>query len=247
MTTQTVEPRTTETPSPRSATSGTQTRRIARLAGASYVSMFVLAIVANLVVLESLVVEGNSLATTENIADSPGLLRAGILVFLLVVLLDITLAWALQAVFRTVNADVSVVMGWFRLGYSVMLGVALVFLVQALTLATASTESVEARAAQTMRAIDAFQTTWQLGLCLFGVHLMLLGALVARSGFAPRALGWILAFAGLAYAVDAVAHVLLPDYSMVSGLFLVLVAVPSMAGEGWLGILLLTTRRLPVE
>jgi hypothetical protein len=31
----------------------------------------------------------------------------------------------------------------------------------------------------------------------------------------------------------------------VSGLFLVLVAVPSMVGEGWLGVWLLTTRRIP--
>lgn len=234
-------------PVPQAALASTPNiRRVARIAGASYLSLFVLAIVANFVVLEGLVVEGDPLVTTANIADSPGLMRAGILAFLLIVLLDITLAWALQVVFRSVNRYLSIVMAWFRVAYAVMLGVAVVFLVRALfsATATAAPSSVDAPAAQTMQAIDAFQTTWMLGLCLFGVHLVLLGVLVAMSGFAPRVLGCILAFAGVAYVADTVAHLALPDYSAVSGLFLVLVAVPSMVAEGWLGIWLLTTRRL---
>jgi hypothetical protein len=244
VTAQTVDPRTTQPPTLTSEAPAPQLRRVARIAGASYLFMFVLAIAANFVVLQGLVVEGDPLATTANIADSPGLMRAGILAFLLIVLLDITLAWALKVVFRSVNRDMSIVMAWFRLAYGVMLGVALVFLVQAVALATTVAPDVETQAAQTMQAIDAFQTTWTLGLSLFGVHLVLLGVLVARSRFAPRLLGYVLAFAGLAYVADTVARLALADYSTVSGPFLALVAVPSMVGEGWLGIWLLTTRRL---
>lgn len=246
MTTQIAETRTTRQPTPASEASGPHLHRIARIAGASYLLMFVLAIVANFLVLQGLVVEGDPTATTANIAGSPDLMRTGILAFLLIVLLDVTLAWALQVVFRSVNRELSIVMAWFRLAYSVVLGIALAFMVQALALATTAASSVDARAAQTMGAIDAFQTTWQLGLCLFGVHLVLLGVLVARARFAPRALGYILAIAGGAYIADTVAHLALSDYSTVSAVFLVLVAVPSMVGEGWLGIWLLTTRRLPV-
>ena len=247
MTTHTIDTRTTQQqqqPASSPDPSAAQLRRIARTAGAAYLSMFVLAIIANFVVLEGLVVEGDQLATTANIADSPSLMRAGILAFLLIVVLDITLAWALQVLFRSVNRDLSIVMAWFRLGYSVMLGVAVAFLVQALSMAT-TPPSGNAQAVQTLQAIDAFQTTWMLGLGLFGIHLVLLGILVAKSRFAPRLLGYILAFAGLAYAADTIAHLALPDYSTVSGIFLVLVAVPSMVAEGWLGIWLLTTRRLP--
>ena len=63
--------------------------------------MFVLAIIAKFVVLERLVVEGDPLATTANFTDSPALMRAGILAFLLIVVLDIPLAWSLQVLFRT--------------------------------------------------------------------------------------------------------------------------------------------------
>jgi Domain of unknown function (DUF4386) len=247
VTTQTTQPATTARRTQAVETSAARPRRIARIAGASYLLMFALAILANVLVLDGLVAAGDPAATTANIASSPGLLRTGILAFLLIVLLDITLAWALQVVFRSVDRELSLVMAWFRLGYSVMLAVALVFLVQALTVATATVASADTAAEQTMHAIDAFKTTWLLGLCLFGVHLVLLGALVARSRFAPRVLGYILAFAGLAYVADTVAQLAVPGYSAVSGLFLALVAVPSMLGEGWLGIWLLTTRRLPAR
>ena len=248
MTTHPVDTRTTQQQHPASSPdpSAAQLRRIARTAGVAYLSMFALAIIANVVVLEGLVVEGDPPATTAHIADSPGLMRAGILAFLLIVVLDLTLAWALQVLFRSVNRDLSVLMAWFRLAYSVMLGVGVAFLVQALSLATSAPSSVDAQALETLQAIDTFQTTWMLGLCLFGVHLVLLGVLVATSRFAPRVVGYILAFAGLAYAADTIAHLAVSDYSTVSGIFLVLVAVPSMVAEGWLGIWLLTTRRLPV-
>ena len=125
-----------------------------------------------------------------------------------------------------------------------ILGVAHVLLVHALTLVTTTAAGpADTPAAQTMHAIDAFQTTWLLGLSLFGGHLVLLGALVARSRFAPRALGYVLAFAGVACVADTIAQVALADSSAASGVFLVLVAVPSMIGEGWLGLWLLTTRR----
>jgi len=56
---------------------------------------------------------------------------------------------------------------------------------------------------------------------------------------APRALGWLLAVAGVAYVVDTVAHLVLADDAAVANVFLVLVAVPSVLGEGWLGLWLL--------
>ncbi len=220
-------------------------RRIARIAGASYLLMFALAILANFLVLEGLVVEGDPASTTANIAESPGLMSIGIAAFVVIVLLDVTLSWALYRIFRPVDRRMAAVMGWFRLGYSVILGVSLVFLVQALNLATAAATSGSSQADETMQAVEAFQTTWLLGLVLFGVHLMLLGVLVARSRVVPRALGYVLGFAGVAYVADTVAHLALADYSSVAGVMLMVVALPSMFGEGWLGFWLLLTRRLP--
>ncbi len=92
MTSHTASPGVTTHPTPPSNQPGRRIRRTARIAGVSYVLMFALAILANFLVLEGLVVQDDPLATTANIADSPALLRTGILAFLFIVLLDIVLA-----------------------------------------------------------------------------------------------------------------------------------------------------------
>ncbi len=98
--------------------------------------------------------------------------------------------------------------------------------------------------AQVMLALVSFDAAWLVGLAVFGVHLVLLGVLLMRSHLAPRVLGVLLIVAGVAYVTDTVAHAVLPDYAAVATPLLVAVAVPSMIGEGWLGLWLLLTRRL---
>ena len=57
------------------------------------------------------------------------------------------------------------------------------------------------------------------------------------------AANWLLIAAGVAYVVDTAAHGLLSDYESYASLFLAIVAIPSMVGEGWLALWLLRTRR----
>jgi hypothetical protein len=218
----------------------------ARIAGIGYLLIFGLAIFANFMVREGLIVTGDPAATAANITGSPGLFRAGFAAFLVVFLLDIVLAWALHVVFRSVNPDLSLLAAWSRLVYTAFLGVALVFHLQALRLledAHLAALGAEQAQAQALLALESFNDTWLVGLAAFGIHLVLLGVLVIRSGWAPRLLGVLLAIAGLAYVTDTLAQTLLPDYQAVAPVLLAIVAVPSMVGEGWLGLWLLLTRR----
>lgn len=228
--------------------SGVTPRLAARLAGIGYVLIFGLAIFANFLVREGLVVTGDPATTAANIAGSIGLFRAGFVAFLAIVLLDILISWALHVVFRGVNADLSLLTAWSRLVYTAFLGVALVFYLQAMRLLGGAeylevlgTGGVEVQA---MLAMESFNDTWLIGLTAFGIHLVLLGVLVVRSRLAPTVLGVLLVAAGVAYVADTVAATALPEYQAVAPLFLILVAVPSMVGEGWLGLWLLFTRRL---
>jgi hypothetical protein len=93
-------------------------------------------------------------------------------------------------------------------------------------------------------ALDTFNSTWLIGLAAFGVHLVLLVTLVMRSGWATRALEYVLIVAGLAYITDTVAHSLLSNYADYETLFLAIVAVPSIIAEGWFGLWLLFYRKL---
>ena len=224
-------------------------KRAARIAGVSYLVMFVLAIFANFVVREGLVEPGNPAATVSNITESIGLFRLGLLSFVVIFLLDVVIAWALHIVFRDVNRDVSLATAWFRLVYTVLLGVALVSMFQVLQILGSSGFLGALGADQvnslTMTELASFESTWLIGLVAFGIHLVLLGWLIVRSGLASKVLGYVLIVAGIAYVLDTAAHGLLSDYESVASVFLVAVAVPSMVGEGWLGLWLLLTKRLP--
>lgn len=222
---------------------GFSRRGAALIAGIGYVLLFLLAIFANFYVVEGLVVAGDANATVANLTESLGLFRWGMVAFLAVFVLDIVIAWALHVVFRTVDHDVSLIAAWSRLVYTVFLGVALVFFFEVLQLLGGASylETVGSGqlAAQVMIALESFNATWLVGLVAFGLHLALLGTLLIRSRMVSRALGILLIIAGASYVVDTVAHAVLPSYENFSGLFLALVAIPSMIGEGWLGLWLL--------
>jgi hypothetical protein len=236
-------------PPRRIAPSGpTSPRRAALIAGIGYVLLFVLALFANFFVREVLVVSGNAAATASNILESEGLFRLGLVSFLAIFIIDVVVAWALYIVFRDADRDLSLLTAWFRIVYTVLLGVAIIFFFQALQLlsgaaflAPVGTGFLEAQA---LVAVDTFNTAWLIGLAGFGIHVIALGYLVLKSGYASRALGYLLMVAGGAYVIDTVAHTLLGNYSEYESLFLVIVAVPAVIAEGWFGLwLLLRARR----
>ena len=229
--------------SPRSNSSDFAPRRAAVVAGIGYVALFALGIFANFFVREGLIVAGDAAATARNIVASEGLFRGGLVSFLVVFLLDVVVAWALYVVFRAIDRDLSLLAAWFRVVYTVFMGVAIIFFFQALQylggadfLSVFSADQLNASA---LVALDSFNSTWLVGLTAFGIHLIVLGYLIVRSGVAPKALGLVLIVAGFAYVVDTAAHSILSNYSDYETLFVSMVAVPAVIAEGWFGIWLL--------
>ncbi len=222
-------------------------RRAARIAGVSYLAMVVLAIFANFVVREGLVERGDPAGTVASITGSIGLFRLGLVAFLVIFVLDVVIAWALHVVFRDVNRDLSLATAWFRLVYTALLGVALVSMFQVLQLLGGDLLgflTYEQVSAHTMIELAAFESTWLIGLVAFGIHLAMLGVLVVRSGLVAKALGYFLIAGGVAYVLDTLAHVMLADYEAVASVFLGVVGLTSLFGEGWLGFWLLLTKEL---
>ena len=219
------------------------TRRAALIAGASYVALFFLAIFANFFVLTGLVDPDSAAETGSNIAESEGLFRAGIVGFLIIFALDVVIAWALYIVFRQQRRDLSLVTAWFRLVYTVSLGVAVIFLFLALQVVTsadyAAVFSPEQADEQAALLLDGFTSAWLIGLLCFGIHVMLLGYLVLSTRVAPRALGVILMIAGAAYVVDTLANAVLSNYDSYADVFLVIVALPAVVAELWFAVWLL--------
>ncbi len=218
-------------------------RRAALIAGVGYLVIFVLAIFANFVVIGGLIESGDPAATAENIVQSEGLFRAGLVAFTVVFVVDVVIAWALYVLFRSLSRDLSLVTAWFRLIYTVFLGVALIFFFVALQLLSGADYlsvygpgQVDAHA---LLALDAFDYAWLVGLACFGFHLILLGYLVLASGWTTRVLGYALMVAGAAYIVDTLARAIIGEYADFENLFLAVVAVPSVVGELWFVVWLL--------
>lgn len=201
-------------------------RTSALIAGASYVGIFICAVLANFVALTPLL-DGDPSTTLSRLAGSATSLRWGTLAFLTITLVDVVAAWALFTLFRPVHHDLALLGAWFRLGYTVILGGALSFLHVALR----GAESGVLDDAGTHLALLAFDFAWVVGLALFGVHLVLVGRLILKAAAGPRALALVLMLAGGAYVLDTAAHILLRDYEAHAVLLLAVVAVPSILGE----------------
>jgi hypothetical protein len=154
----------------------------------------------------------------------------------------------LYVLFKRVSQELSLVTAWFRIVYTVFLGVAVIFFYQALQLISGAqfltvfdTGQLEAQA---LLALDTFNSTWLIGLLAFGVHLVLLGWLLLKSHAAPRLLGYVLMVAGAAYVADTTAHTLLSNYVDYETVFLAIVAIPAVIAEGWMALWLLLTKKV---
>ena len=186
-------------------------RTASLIAGLALALMAVLAVFGNFVAIQSLVTPGNAAKTAIDISNSEALFRWGIASLIVIAVLDIIVAGALLRLFEPVNRSVSITAAWFRVAYAAVYLVAVIQLVMALGLLGDPN--------QALRAIDAYDTIWLVGLILFGVHLLLIGYLAYRSGFMARVFGVLLVVAGLGYIADGFVAVLVPSPSISIGQF----------------------------
>jgi hypothetical protein len=190
------------------------------VAGVGLLVMVPLAVFADFVVVQGMITPGDPAATAAEIVAREGIFRLGVLAWLLVVVLDAVVAWALYGVFRPVSPAVSMLTAVFRLVYTAVLLVAVGQLLRALDVLTVGSTAVGSGAdevnGRALLELNAFQHLYDLGLLLFGIHLALLGYLSLRSDFIPRVIGVLLVVAGAGYAFDTVAAVLALKLSRVS-------------------------------
>ena len=188
-----------------------QLRTASVTAGLALALMTVVAPLSAFGAIDALVVPGDAARTVQNIADSPSLFRLGAAGLVLVVILDVVVAIGLLTLFRPVSRGVAIMAAAFRLVYAAVYLVAIVQLVLALGLL--------GDPALAMRAIDAYDAIWHVGLVLCGAHLVLIGYLAYRSGYMAKVFGILLVVAGIGYAVDAFGAVLVAGYALDVGRF----------------------------
>ena len=205
-------PSTSPVPPGAPAADGWSVRRASTTAGAALLAMSALAGFGYVFAVQGLVTSADPGQTGHDILASQGLFRIGIVSLVVVVALDVVVAWALYRVFSPVNQSLSMLAAALRLVYAGVFMVAIGHLLAALHLITGtgspSAFTGEQLNVMAMREISTFNDIWSVGQLLFGLHLLVVGYLALRSGYVPRLIGALLLIAGLGYSADSLGTIL---------------------------------------
>ena len=182
-----------------------------------YLAIFVLYPLSTMA-RSALVVPGDAATTAGNIAANEALFRWGMAGEAVVVLIEIVLAGALYVLLRPVSRGLSMAAALARAGEGVVMAagnlvtsiMTLIMVGGAGYLTALSLEQRDALALAFQEADGQVVLVWGL---FFGLHLVLLGRLVQRSGFLPRLIGWLLAVAGVGYLVQSFGVLVSPGAS----------------------------------
>jgi hypothetical protein len=186
-------------------------RTLSIIVGISYLIIFFSAIFANFFALESIIQ-----APIETVENNAVIVRLGIIAFLITVVFDVVVAWALKELYK--DHALTVLSTYFRLMHAAIMGVAIFALPLALKETTRD---------DILLRVDTFNHIWLIGLFFFGIHITLL----SKIAIVPKFIKVFLAVAGVMYVVDTVAQFSLSNYSDFASVFLILVAIPSILGE----------------
>ncbi len=192
------------------------------ISGLGLLLMTISFLVADLLIFQKVIIPEDAVTTAKNIMSHGLLFRTGICAFLVVIVCDIIVAWALYVLLKPVNKSLSLLTAWFRLVYSTIFAVALVNYLEVFQLLTGSEyvtvfEPAQLNA-QVMLSINAFSEGWAIGFIFFGLHLTLLGYLAFRSDYIPKTLGILLTIAGVGYLIDYFAKFLFPDANVMTSM-----------------------------
>jgi hypothetical protein len=192
---------------------GLTLRQAALIAGFGYLLMPVA--YAEFSILPKLVIPGDIEQTAQNIVVHGRLFVAAILCYLITLMLDVVIAWALYVLLVPVNRAVSLLTAWFRLMYTAVALFGLLNLVTVFRLLHTpdylTAFGLGPLHAQAKLLLNSFRYDWSMSLVIFGIHLGLLGCLIYRSGYIPRIIGILLAINGLGWVIDSLRPYLYPN------------------------------------
>jgi hypothetical protein len=203
---------------------GMSLHRAAIIVGIGFIAMFVLALYADLGLLSSLVVPGDSAETISNIKANGVLFGTAIACYIIILALDAAVALGLYVILKPANKDLASLTAALRLLYTAVMGFSLFALVLLLP--------------------DVYGYGKLVAYLFFIPHVFVLGYLVFKSGYIARSLGVLLMVASFCFVVLLYGEIILPKNLFEA---LVMIAMlPATFAEISLGIwLLIKGRKLP--
>lgn len=204
----------------------------ARVGGVLYLAIILLGLFGETYARASLVVSGDAAATAQAISASQALWRAGIVGDLLMHVLDVPVMVALYLLLRPVSAGLALLATLINLVQTAVLVVNKLNLLAPLFL-LGDAQYLQAFSPQQLQAlsylaIKAHGYGFGIGLIFFGFACLLRGYLIFSCGYLPKALGVLMALAGLCYLINSFALLLAPAFASI---IFPAILVPAFVGE----------------
>ncbi len=189
----------TQRPDARSA------QRLARIGGVLYLAIIVIGACGEMVVRGRVFVPTDAARTAANLRAMEWLWRVGVAGEIVLLASAVALALIFYILLRPVSRPLAAMAVLFNLVAIAIEGVAAVAL--AAVLLTAVTDGT------VLLLIRAHSLGFGIGLVFFGIECVILGFLIARSGYIPRWIGVLMVVAGGCYVVNSFALILSPPLS----------------------------------
>lgn len=206
----------------------------------SGIALIIMALVAGFsygYVHNSLVVYGDVSTTYQNVTSSIMLFKAEMVGWIVVLILDVIVAWSFYIFLKPVNQALALLSSWLRLTYAAILGIAILNLLFVLLLVNNASETGELQANVTLY-LEAFEMIWSVGLIVFGVHLLVVGWVAFLSNSIPKIFSILLVIAAIGYIVIHLGKALLIEQSIISTMEFIF-NIPMIVGELGFGLWLL--------
>lgn len=159
----------------------------------------------------------------------------GILGWFVILITDILVSWGLYKFYVEKNVNKALIMGLLRLVYSVILLIGIVQLVRSYSAMNGANVDME----KVYELIFSFQSIWQFGLIIFGIHLLYLSKLVCKKRTIRQVIAALLFLAGIGYVGSNTADLFIANYEQFRTQVEVYFILPMIFGEFGLAIWLL--------
>ena len=157
-----------------------------------------------------------------------GLYQSMLIGILIIIILDFIVSYTLYKYFENDNKKMSLLSGIIRVIYTLIFVIATYYLTKNLNTNELTNQKV-------ISNYHKFQTIWNIGLVIFGFHIILIGWLMKLHNKIPKILWSITLLAGVSYMVTSFLKVVSPDSEFVETLIMIL-ALPMTIGELGLAI-----------
>ena len=208
----------------------------ARMAGVLFLVSMVAGFFGELYAPSHIIVSGDAAATARNIVAFNSLFRAGFAAYLVEAVCDISLSLVMYELLKAVRKDLALLAAFFGLVSTAVFAVAELFYFGSSLIVRSgghlSGFSPDQLNSLALLSLRMYVLGGGIFMAFYGLATLIRGYLIYRSGYLPKALGALLALAGLGFIASNFVLVLSPAYA--SDVLLLPMFLAGMATTVWL-------------